>query len=73
MLRGREYLLINFSQVATWVAMLILVSTPFSFAGEIIDDFEDGDTEGWERTMREVRNQKPRLPALLDELRLAGL
>ncbi len=50
MLRGREYLLINFSQVAIWVAMLILVSTPFSFAGEIIDDFEDGDTEGWERS-----------------------
>ena len=37
---------------AQWVfiGVLTLISTSLSFAGEIFDDFEDGDAKGWERS-----------------------
>ena len=42
----------NFSltQIVVSISILILVSAPLSFSGEILDDFEDGDTVGWERS-----------------------
>ena len=47
MLRSRKF---SLTQMAISVSILILVLAPFSFSGEILDDFEDGDTEGWERS-----------------------
>jgi hypothetical protein len=38
------------AQTAICIAMLVLVSIPLSFGGEFIDDFEDGDAVGWERS-----------------------
>ena len=32
-----------------------------------------GESGIWEATIQSIRNQKPRLPALLDELKQAGL
>ena len=42
----------NFSltQIVISISILIFVSVPLSFSGEILDDFEDGDTVGWERS-----------------------
>ena len=51
MLRARKFSPIQlFTQIAISVSILIFVSVPLSFSGEILDDFEDGDTEGWERS-----------------------
>ena len=48
----------NFSltQIVVSISILIFVlAPPFSFSGEILDDFEDGDTVGWERSPSESR------------------
>ena len=37
-------------QIVVSISILIFVSVPLSFSGEILDDFEDGDTVGWERS-----------------------
>ena len=51
MLHARKFSPIQlFTQIAISVSILIFVSVPLSFSGEILDDFEDGDTEGWERS-----------------------
>lgn len=48
MVRGHP-LMKNFA-VSIWVSIWVLVFTSLSFGGEILDDFDDGDAVGWERS-----------------------
>ena len=51
MLSARKFSPIQlFARIAISVSILIFVSGLLSFGGEILDDFDDGDTEGWERS-----------------------
>ena len=51
MLSARKFSPIQlFTRIAISVSILIFVSVLLSFGGEILDDFDDGDTEGWERS-----------------------
>ena len=51
MLSGRKFSSIQlFTRIAISVFILIFVSVLLSFGGEILDDFDDGDTKGWERS-----------------------
>ena len=47
MLRAKNF---SLTQIVISISILIFVSVPLSFSGEILDDFEDGDTVGWERS-----------------------
>ena len=47
MLRARTF---SLTQIAVSISILIFVAAPLGFSGEILDDFEDGDTVGWERS-----------------------
>ena len=40
----------SLTRIVISISILILVSGSVSFSGEILDDFEDGDTVGWERS-----------------------
>ena len=47
MLDARKFSSIQlFTRIAISVSILIFVSVLLSFGGEILDDFDDGDTEG---------------------------
>ena len=48
MVRGHP--LIKNLVVSIWVSTLVLAWTSLSFGGEIVDDFDDGDAVGWERS-----------------------
>ena len=51
MLSARKFSSIRlFTRIAISVSILIFASVLLSFGGEILDDFDDGDTEGWERS-----------------------
>ncbi|MXV73752.1 hypothetical protein F4Z99_05675, partial [Candidatus Poribacteria bacterium] len=51
MLGARKFSPIQlFTGIAISVSILIFVSVLFSFGGEILDDFDDGDAKGWERS-----------------------
>ena len=51
MLDARKFSLMQFvTRIAISVSILIFISVLLSFGGEILDDFDDGDTEGWERS-----------------------
>ncbi|MDE0017168.1 MAG: hypothetical protein OXU51_13360 [Candidatus Poribacteria bacterium] len=51
MLGARRFSLIQlFTRIAISVSILIFASALLSFGGEILDDFDDGDIEGWERS-----------------------
>ena len=51
MLSARKFSSIQrFTRIAVSVSILIFASVLLSFGGEILDDFDDGDIEGWERS-----------------------
>jgi hypothetical protein len=50
MLGVKERSRLQFFVVSIWVSTIILFSAPFSFSGEILDNFDDGDAVGWERS-----------------------
>ena len=45
----------SITRIVLSISILILVSGSLSFSGEILDDFEDGDTVGWENAPLRIK------------------